>query len=167
MEEIWKETYFNGLKYYISNYGNVETDNKEIKLRENKDGYFVFTAGKKKHRSVIKVHRAVAMLFVDGYQENFEVNHIDFNRQNNRADNLEWISHRDNIYHSIKNGRYDKLYVSQKYNNANAKLSIEQVKEIKQKLKDGVTVMKIAKEYGRGWTTIDHIKKGETWKDVE
>lgn len=36
----------------------------------------------------------------------FTVNHIDGNRMNNRADNLEWLSRADNIRHGFENGLY-------------------------------------------------------------
>ena len=164
MEEVWKDYNINGKTYKVSNYGNVKKCDNIVKQRVDKDGYLIVSVcGKHKF-----VHRLVAELFVDGYQEGFEVNHIDCDRQNNKADNLEWLSHKDNIYHSIHLGHYDKLYeMSKGETNPKAKLTVKDVKEIKKKLKNGATVMSIAKEYGRGWTTIDHIKKGETWKDVE
>jgi len=42
------------------------------------------------------VHRLVARAFVDGYQKGLVVNHRDENKLNNHADNLEWITSREN-----------------------------------------------------------------------
>ncbi len=53
------------------------------------------------------VHRLVAMAFIpnDNPSEKTEVNHLDENRSNNRADNLEWCSHSDNINYGSRNQR--------------------------------------------------------------
>lgn len=42
------------------------------------------------------VHRLVALAFIDNPNEYKEVNHIDCNPLNNRVDNLEWCTHRQN-----------------------------------------------------------------------
>ena len=47
----------------------------------------------------VLIHRLVALAFVSGYHEGMEVNHIDENKQNNRADNLEWISRKENLHY--------------------------------------------------------------------
>jgi len=52
--------------------------------------------------SVFKVHRLVAHAFLGPppSEAAWEVNHIDGNYTNNRKDNLEWVSHSENIRHS-------------------------------------------------------------------
>lgn len=56
----------------------------------------------------IAVHRLVALTFVPNPNKLPEVNHIDLNRRNPRADNLEWSSHRENVNYSHILGRYAK-----------------------------------------------------------
>ena len=46
------------------------------------------------------VHRLVAMLYLPGWDEEFDVNHIDGNSLNNHVDNLELGSHSYNVYES-------------------------------------------------------------------
>jgi|GEM_PF-1938571 hypothetical protein len=49
------------------------------------------------------VHRLVAMVWhADTYFAGAEVNHINGNPRDNRADNLEWVTHRQNILHSYR-----------------------------------------------------------------
>ena len=49
------------------------------------------------------VHRLVAMAgHADTYFAGAEVNHINGNPRDNRADNLEWVTHRQNILHSYR-----------------------------------------------------------------
>ena len=45
-------------------------------------------------------HRLIAETLIDNPHNLTEVNHIDENKLNNSVDNLEWLSHRDNFYHS-------------------------------------------------------------------
>lgn len=61
----------------------------------NADGYLCFGGG-------IPVHTYVAQAWLDGYFEGAEVNHKDFNRQNNNVENLEWVTHADNVKYSVK-----------------------------------------------------------------
>ena len=39
----------------------------------------------------LRVHRAVACMFVEGYVDGYDVDHIDENIFNNNADNLRWV----------------------------------------------------------------------------
>lgn len=90
-----------GYQYYlVSNYGrvyslkhkkilkyNVVTRNYlEVKLKRN-DGEF-------EH---VKIHRLVAKMFVDNPQGKMIVHHIDCNNQNNKADNLMWVTAEEHI----------------------------------------------------------------------
>ena len=106
MEEKWKDYSYGNLKYRVSNYGRVIGlgRNRELKHRLDGDGYLSVTVGDMKNRTRMRVHRIVASLFVDNPNQFNEVNHIDRNRANPRADNLEWTTHKENIAHSHQQG---------------------------------------------------------------
>ncbi|MGG1152371.1 HNH endonuclease [Bacillus wiedmannii] len=53
------------------------------------------------------VHRLVAKHYCEGYREELDVNHIDANRLNNKAENLEWMSRTENIRDCIERGTHD------------------------------------------------------------
>lgn len=57
----------------------------------------------------LSVHRAMALLFIEplpGYTvDELYVNHIDSNRSNNVISNLEWVTPRGNVIHSLKAGQ--------------------------------------------------------------
>lgn len=66
----------------------------------------------------IYLHRLVAIAFLEKVNGKNNVNHIDFNPENNRVENLEWCNHKENIRHSSKAGRMSKtkLIILNKYN---------------------------------------------------
>ena len=120
MEEIWKNIeYYPG--YQVSNFGRVRTHNKitysklhgerhwkdrilkEANDKKNKMlSVCLYKNGKQKR---YLIHRLVAETFL-GKQKNMTVNHKDGNRYNNKVDNLEWLSLKDNIIHGFKTGLY-------------------------------------------------------------
>jgi hypothetical protein len=46
-----------------------------------------------------RVHRLVAITFIPNPDNKPEINHIDLNKHNNSADNLEWVTSEENIRH--------------------------------------------------------------------
>lgn len=46
----------------------------------------------------------IAKTFCEGFSDSLDVNHKDGNKQNNHADNLEWVTRQQNIQHSFNNG---------------------------------------------------------------
>ena len=109
LEEIWKAIVnYEGL-YEVSNLGRVRSLNykrtgkiKVLRPRPSKLGYLDIRLSKNGKVKPFKVHRLVAYAFIpnDNPIEKTQVNHKDFNRQNNSVENLEWVSHKENIKHS-------------------------------------------------------------------
>lgn len=168
MKEIWKDYTYGNLEYKVSNYGRVigKGRNKELKQRLNKQGYVEVTMGDTKHRTRIRVHRLVAILFVENPNPQLynEVNHIDRNRANPRADNLEWTTHEENIKYSYEQGGYDGVRTGSK--NSKAILTEEKVIEIRKQYKNGATQKDLSVQYGVGWSTIHNIVFNLTWKHL-
>lgn len=112
--EKWKDINGYGGKYQISNLGNVRSFSRWAngrvlspgKTKPNPQSYlYVGLVGK--GRNDIKnfyVHRLVAEYFCDNPNGYSEVNHIDGNTFNNRAENLEWCTHKQNIQHALTRG---------------------------------------------------------------
>lgn len=110
IQEIWKEVDGSDGKYKVSNFGKVWSNhsNKLLGLKPAKDGYHSVSVIYKNKRQSIGLHRLVAFHFVDGYIDGYEVNHLDANKSNNRADNLEWCTHKKNMKHVSDNELYPK-----------------------------------------------------------
>lgn len=80
-----------------------------LKQYEDKNGYMYVTLQKDKKRKTIKVHRLVAEHFIENENNYPCVNHIDSNRKNNDVSNLEWVTHKQNMEHAVKNHRFDNM----------------------------------------------------------
>lgn len=113
---MYKDGIYLGCKYKVDENGNCITMNGHGKFverewRYTKDGYPIVSAcgidknGEKIYRN-LPVHILVARSFVEGWFDGAEVNHKDFNRANPKADNLEWLTHKENIVYSHNAGRY-------------------------------------------------------------
>jgi hypothetical protein len=76
--------------------------------------YLYATLYKDGVRKTYGIHRLVAMAFLPSSDQSFEVNHKDHNPLNNNVENLEWISHKDNVAHSWKNPIRGKKFLKDK-----------------------------------------------------
>ncbi len=102
MKEIWKQV--DNASYYVSNLGNFKKINKLVTGWTDGYGYklvsYIRTDGTRKR---IHTHRLVGMYFVNKTDEKHDVvNHIDGNKLNNVASNLEWTDASGNRKHALK-----------------------------------------------------------------
>ena len=122
MEEQWRDIIIekNGVVYdysgiyEVSNLGRVRSvdrvdsrgrrlEGRILKQNKNKGYLSVALCGK-----VFKVHRLVATVFVPNPNNLPQVNHLDENKHNNRVDNLEWVTAKDNMNYGTRNQRASK-----------------------------------------------------------
>lgn len=107
--EIWKPIVgFEGL-YEVSNIGRVKslkrntTSGRVLSQALNRGYMSVVLCKNGKHYNA-KVHRLVAMAYIQNPNKKKEVNHIDGNKTNNRAENLEWVTASENAKHARLKG---------------------------------------------------------------
>ena len=109
MMEIWKDVPgFNNL-YQVSNLGNVRSITrykKVLKPQIDKDGYRNVLLKHKGYEKHFRVCRLVATAFIPNPHRKDIVNHIDMQRDNDAAWNLEWCTTKENVAHSYKHGKY-------------------------------------------------------------
>lgn len=126
MKEIWKDILgFEGL-YQASNIGNVKSlqrtinhpksglivkKEKIIKNNISGNGYMTVSLYKKGEAKTKYIHQIVAIAFLghkpSGYK--FVINHKNFNRKDNRLDNLEVMTQRENT--NLKHIKISSNYV--------------------------------------------------------
>ena len=119
------------LERYKQNHSKLQLVNEKIlPLHINKrNGYMYVYLNKNAKGKNCRVHRLIAEVFIDNLNNLPQVNHIDGNKQNNRVDNLEWCTPKDNIRHSYKLGLSNnyKIKVNQYDLNGNFIKSFESI----------------------------------------
>lgn len=133
MNEKWKNIKIENLlnEYQISDYGNIKRvkinklcygkpyvieKEKTLKPFDNGNGYKVISLvvkdGEKRKRKNFYIHRLVAQAFIPNPQNKPEVNHLNYDRGDNRAVNLEWTTDAENTNYSKFNMRHPRKKIS-------------------------------------------------------
>lgn len=174
-EEIWKDILGYEGYYQVSNLGRVKALRRKKATRwgnyfwlketikspyPQEDGYLQIGLSKDGKKTNFLLHRLVGLAFIPG-DTSLEINHIDFDRKNCRADNLEWETRQGNVEHSYSNGRY-----SQKaQRGVKTKLSVSDVVAIRT-ARGLITHEELSKKYGVSVGSISCIQRRVYWKHV-
>lgn len=175
--EEWRYVANTNNRYLVSNMGRLLTTGYKnskrcsiMKPAKDANGYYrtmMLLNGKLK---TVKLHRVVAEAWIENPLNKLQVNHINFERDDNRVSNLEWATPSENALHSYNNGRIKKPICTNFVKGSKigtAKLNEEQVKEIRQKFKPRIyTREMLAKEYGVSHHTIKDVIL-RRWKHVK
>jgi hypothetical protein len=87
--------------------------------------------------------------------------HLDFVKDNNHCQNLEWVTHEEMYAHHKNNPNYKKGVVR------NSKLTETDVIRLKKKLgRNKNKLYKIAREFGITHTQLNRIRSGENWGHI-
>ena len=118
--EIWEKTLDNP-NYEVSNTGRVRRCGSETDhyMRDTK-GYLTTDLYEHGNRSTKRVHRLVAEAFVPNPDNKPVVNHKDGDKYNNNAENLEWVTSKENSDHAWDNGFAKPSYGMKGKTNPNA-----------------------------------------------
>jgi hypothetical protein len=167
-EEVWKDIKgYEGI-YKVSNFGRVKSLGNEftrkerfLKLCLQSKGYLTVVLQKDATRKMVLVHRLVAEHFIDNTESKPQVNHINGDKTDNAIENLEWVSHRENLDHAIKNNLTLKGE-----ENRNSKLKDVDVIKIHSLLQRGATTKELSESYNISYSTIDGIRTNRYWKHL-
>lgn len=154
--------------YWLDDNGNLYTDNGETLLSNNslQNGYIVNSLyGEHSFRKEYKRHFLVASIFLSNKESNKkQINHINGIKTDNRVENLEWCTPKENITHAWKNNLSHARTGS---NNNFSKLEEKEVLEIAALLEENNMMQKdIAKKYNVHKATISAIKTRKNWKHL-
>lgn len=170
MQEIWKDVVGHEGFYQVSNIGRVKSlprtvnnkfyEGKILSTKNNNAKQYEKTSlhnnGKTKY---YKVHQLVARAFIPNPENKREVNHIDGNKHNNKVENLEWVTSKENKEHNHTLGL---VRIGERHQNSI--LNEETVIQIKMMLKDGISQASIARHFNLKPYMVNNIKRENTWK---
>lgn len=163
--EEFRPTYILPDRYLVNRKGDVYSirSRRLISQRLDRYGYPRVNLYEGTKLYTVTVHRLVAKAFVPNPNNLPEVNHIDGDKTNNNADNLEWVTSSQNQKHAFKLG----LQVGNKgERNGMAKYTESDVRLVCEMLADGKRNKEIRDETGFSRSFIEKIKYGETWTHI-
>jgi hypothetical protein len=172
--EKWKDIVFDSKialheKYKISNYGRILNckGKEEVLVKESFiNGYQTLPLKQEVNKKSTSryVHKLVAEHFLEK-GDGIYVIHLDYNKLDNRVENLKWATKKEKEEHQFSNPEH----INRPRRRTYSKLTEAQVKIIKRKIHDPNrrTRMKmIAKQFGISEMQLYRIKSGVNWSSV-
>jgi hypothetical protein len=161
--EEWRPVTFPsfGTSYAVSSFGRVWKTAASLthpagELRPQEvNRYLGFVMKTQGQRKAVTVHRMVAMAFLGAPPSpRHVVNHKDGDRTNNRVENLEWVTSRQNSLHALCElktfrGRF---------------ISPDQAQQIRERYAVGELQKDLAKEYGVYQQQVSLLIRGKGWQ---
>jgi len=173
--EKWKEIVFDDKiseleKYKISNYGRIiscKREQEKLIQPTLTNGYPSISLkqrvnGKSTGRYI---HKLVAQHFLDKEPDQTFVIHLDYDKTNNKVENLKWATKREKEVHQYSGPNYKNRKINRSY----AKLTENRVRLIRRKVNDPnrrTRIKMIAKQFGISEMQVYRIASGKNWKHV-
>lgn len=158
--------------YQVSADGRVFSlvSNKWLKPRNAGSGYQVVMLYHNKKGKNAYVHRLVAEAFIDRIDGKSCVNHKDGDKTNNCAENLEWVTHSENMHHASKNGlsvgSEKQKSAARKNGKIMRKLTDKQALQVRQMYRGGMIQREIADKFNMSQGQISAIVLGKVYKEA-
>lgn len=153
-DEVWEPIPGTYRRYSASTHGRIRNDRTGRVLKPCVADYAGVSLSLTRGRQTsLKVHRLVARTFIGKRPRGKQVNHRDGNPLNNRPDNLEYVTCRENIAHAMRLGlaRHGRS------------LTPDAVRAIRSSTD---SFRELATAYRVNWDTIHRVKRGLTYRNI-
>lgn len=146
--------------YAVDHQGNVYSlrRNKRLTPKNNWDGYLRVQLWDHQKCRYVSIHRLVAMAFIPNPENKPFINHKNGIKTDNRVENLEWCTQKENIKHALDNGLSKKCPKNWKV----LSKPVEQWTVDGKYVKTFPSQMEIERELGISHTNISACCKGKT-----
>lgn len=166
--EAWRPVVGHETTYSVSSLGRVRREAPGYGTRPGRilsawpgtDGRLRVTLSTNNLRSVHPVHRLVAHAFLGPCPDGHEVNHVDGDRLNNEASNLEYVTRAENMAHAVKRG-----LTASGERHGHAYLSDARARRIRW-LATRYDNRTIARRLGIGEGVVSRLVRGETYREA-
>jgi len=117
--DYWKPVKGYEGKYIVSKNGTIKSLfkrnlNNIIPQRLDRAGYLTVRLSKENYDNTQYVHRIISEAFIDNPNNKVEVNHINGIKTDNSIENLEWVTHAENMQHAYQTGLISTASISKK-----------------------------------------------------
>ena len=182
--EVWKQVIGYEGQYEVSNMGRLRYVPKTVMVfrkdtsrshavsikgktsngAANSKGYVYVKLQRDRKRQSVKMHRLVALHFIPNPNNLPQVNHIDGDKKNNKAVNLEWCNNSHNIKHAYSSGLMNRKGERQN----TCKIKESDVLEIREFYsKNPKSFLRVyAEKLNITITTVSNIIKRNIWKHI-
>jgi len=158
--EAWRTIPSFDAHYQISNEGRI----RRIRILSPaivSGGYLAVTLGRRPHRKTTTLHRLVALAFLGPAPQDHQINHKNGKKRDNRVENLEWVTRKQNAEHAT---RVLRVWTGER--NGRAVLTRTQVVSARKMRAHGCLLKDIAARYGVTPQAIYRICKRLTWNHL-
>ena len=157
---------FNSGKYYCTKSGTIwsRARSKKIKRKLSLDqsGYNILSIMDLNSKQLsVRVHILIWIYFNGLIPKGLQINHKNGIKTDNRLENLELATHKENIKHSWKIGLREKCHGSK---NHFSTIDEKTVNEIREWYDEGCSPTKIAKKYDVSIQLVINVGLRKTWK---
>lgn len=170
--EEWRDIALpKGEGYKVSNFGRVLSYKSGAPKLLNpvlkSKGYMSVVLYNDGSSRIYLVHVLVASAFIPNPKNKPFVNHKNGVKTDNRLENLEWVTCRENLWHAHRMGLYKSLVGTK---NRNSQLTADEVRYIRANYKKGdkeFGLEALAKKFRVSESTIRRVIRKEGYTDVE
>lgn len=139
--------------------GNGAVLGRVLRLRVTATGYLSVTLSRDGQPGTVKVHRLVLSAFIGTPPTvRHHANHKNFDRKDNRRENLEWVTARRNNEYTIAAGRH-----AHGERHGKTTLAVHQVLAIRALASSGTALSEVSRRFGVPHSTVSNIHHRRTW----